>query len=85
MAAEFSAENAQVLKAGLGREPSGRELYAAHVLGAEGALRLIRTAYGSPEYPAAALLPRAATANRSLFYLPHGAPRSVSELLGALS
>jgi hypothetical protein len=80
----MAASNAYLLSQGLGRAPSGGELYAAHLLGPAGALRLIRVAYLRPSYPAAWLLPDAAAKNRGLFYR-RGAPRSASELLLSLS
>jgi hypothetical protein len=85
LAAECAAENATILGSQLGRAPSARELYAAHLLGVNGAVRVIRAAAARPALAAAALLPAAATANPRLFYRPGGAPRSVSELLEALS
>jgi hypothetical protein len=67
MAGELARENAETLQARLGRAPSAGELYAAHVMGAGGALRLIEAAArGAPS--AAALFPREAAANRGLFY-----------------
>jgi hypothetical protein len=84
LAAEYAAEYATILESLLGRAPSTRELYAAHLLGVNGAVRLIRAAAERPAL-AAALLPAAAAANPRLFYRPAGAPRSVSDLLGALS
>ncbi len=80
MAAESAAENAQVLGREIGRTPSSGELYAAHVLGPGGAVRLIRAAYTRPDFPAARLFPSAAASNPRLFYRA-GRPRSVSEVL----
>ncbi len=79
MAAELARENAATLQARLGRAPSAGELYAAHVMGAGGALRLIEAAAnGAPD--AAAVFPREAAANRGLFYAG-GEPRSAQSLL----
>jgi hypothetical protein len=80
IAAAMAGDNAEFLLRALGRAPSAGELYAAHFLGAGGALQLIRAAYVRPDYPAAWLLPEAARANRRLFYRA-GTPRSVSDLL----
>lgn len=80
MAAESAAENAEVLGREIGRRPSAGELYAAHLLGPGGAVRLIRAAYTRPDLPAARLFPSAAASNPRLFYRA-GRPRSVSELL----
>jgi hypothetical protein len=83
MAGELARENADALRARLGRAPSAGELYAAHVMGAGGALRLIEAAQqGAPD--AVALFPREAAANRGLFYA-NGAPRSAQALLERLS
>jgi len=83
MAAESAAENAEVLGREIGRRPSAGELYAAHLLGAAGAVRLIRAAYTRPDFPAARLFPLAAASNPRLFYRS-GRSRSVSELLLSL-
>ncbi len=83
MAGELARENAAALQARLGRAPSAGELYAAHVMGAGGALRLIEAAQqGAPD--ASALFPREAVANRGLFYA-NGVPRSAQALLQRLS
>jgi hypothetical protein len=83
MAGELTRENAETLQQRLGRAPSAGELYAAHVMGPGGALRLIEAAQqGAPS--AAALFPREAAANRGLFYA-NGEPRSAQALLQRLS
>jgi hypothetical protein len=83
MAGELARENAATLQARLGRAPTAGELYAAHVMGPNGAVRLIEAAaHGAPD--ATALFPREAAANRGLFYA-NGAPRSAQALLDRLS
>ena len=83
MAGELARENAQALEARLGRAPNAGELYAAHVMGSGGAIRLIEAAQqGAPS--AAAIFPREAAANRGLFYA-NGEPRSAQGLLDRLS
>lgn len=82
MAGELARENANTLQARLGRAPNAGELYAAHVMGSGGALRLIEAAaHGAPS--AAAIFPREAAANRGLFYAD-GQPRSAQGLLDRL-
>lgn len=82
MAGELARENATTLQARLGRAPSAGELYAAHVMGPGGALRLIEAAQqGAPN--AVSLFPREAAANRGLFYA-NGHPRSAQGLLDRL-
>lgn len=84
IAAELTAQNVRDLRAQLGRTPSEGELYAAHVLGAAGATKLIRAASVAPYYPAARLFPEAAMANRRLFFRG-GRALTAWEVLGAFS
>lgn len=82
MAGELTRENAATLQARLGRAPNAGELYAAHVMGPGGALRLIEAAQqGAPN--AVSIFPREAAANRGLFYVS-GQPRSAQGLLDRL-
>ena len=82
MAGELTRENAVTLQARLGRAPNAGELYAAHVMGPGGALRLIEAAQqGAPN--AVSIFPREAAANRGLFYAG-GQPRSARGLLDRL-
>lgn len=64
-AALLTRDNAAHLRGGLGRDPTPADLYAAHFLGPDGALRLAKA---RPDASAADLLPRAAAANRPIFY-----------------
>jgi hypothetical protein len=83
MAGELTRENAQALGAALGRAPNAGELYAAHVLGAGGAARLIQAAQqGAPDAPA--LFPREAQANRGIFFAS-GQPCSAQAVLDRLN
>ncbi len=84
MGAEFTRENQAVLRAGLGRHPSDGETYIAHFLGAEGAVRLLQAARHRPGASAAELFPRAASANRSIFYDRYGRARSAPEVAAIL-
>ncbi len=86
MAGELAADNRAALTAATGREPGPTELYLAHFLGAEGATRFLRAEQADPSAAAAALLPKAAAANRGIFYRPDGGARSLGEvhaLIGA--
>jgi hypothetical protein len=80
MAGAFTKWNGDWLAAKLGRAPTEGELYLAHFLGAAGASKLITTASTSPQANAAAVFPRAAGANRSIFYDKQGEPRSVAQV-----
>lgn len=79
-AALLTRDNAQALTRGLGRTPTGAELYTAHFLGPNAAIRF---AQAEPTAPAHALFPRAAAANRSIFY-DNGRPRTVAEVRSIL-
>lgn len=85
MAGALTERNRESLSATLGREPTGGDLYAAHVLGARGAAALIATAQASPARAAALDMPEAAAANRSLFYEKSGRPRGAAELYAHLA
>ncbi|MCB2076109.1 MAG: lytic transglycosylase domain-containing protein [Novosphingobium sp.] len=81
MAAELARDNKAALTGVLGREPDAAELYLAHFLGSGGASSFLRTLMADPGRSAASILPKAAAANRSIFYEPSGAARSVSGVM----
>ncbi len=81
MAGELAGDNRDQLLGVLGREPDGAELYLGHFLGSGGARRFLTALSDSPEASAAAILPKAASANRPIFFEPSGAPRSVREVM----
>lgn len=85
MAGELTMENSATLTKLLGRTPAHGELYAAHVFGAAGAAKLVKTRDTSSATSAATILPSAAAANRWLFYSSNGTARSVTALFGELS
>lgn len=80
MAAELANDNKTALTGVLGREPDSAELYMAHFLGADGAAKFLSALESDPAQSAAALLPKAAAANHSIFYDASG-PRSVSDVM----
>lgn len=79
MAGELTNDNRKVLEKKLDRSVDGGELYAAHVLGASGAARLITATEQSPSANAANLFPSAAQANNGIFY-EKGRARTVAEV-----
>ncbi len=85
MAAEYTQEASTVLEAGLGRAPKEAELYMAHFLGAGSAARLIHLAETSPQSSAADAFPKAAAANKSIFYDQDGTARSALDVVASLS
>jgi len=80
MAGEYAKSTQGTLRAGLGREVCGGELYAAHFLGPDAALKLIKLAGSNPDASAAAQFPQAASANKSVFLHADGSPKSVREV-----
>ncbi|MBS3960354.1 MAG: transglycosylase SLT domain-containing protein [Sandarakinorhabdus sp.] len=76
MAAEHAAENATRLRDGLGRNPTATDLYLAHFLGSNGAVRFLQGLAANPAMAAAEMLPAAARANKAIFFRD-GAPRSL--------
>ena len=83
MAGELANDNRATLTATLGRSPDNAELYLAHFLGADGAGRFLNALASDPGQSAAALLPKAADANRSIFF-GAGGPRSVGAVMDLL-
>jgi Transglycosylase SLT domain len=80
MAGEFAKTTQGAMRASLGRDVCGGELYAAHFLGPDAACRLIKLAGSDPSASAAAQFPQAANANKSVFFHADGAPKSVREV-----
>ena len=84
MAGELASDNRAMLTPLLGREPDAAELYAAHFLGAGGAAQFLAALESDPSASAAALLPKAASANRGIFFERTGTPRSVAGVMELL-
>jgi len=80
MAGEYAKSTQGAMRASLGRDVCGGELYAAHFLGPDAACKLIRLAGSEPGASAAAQFPQAASANKSVFFHADGAPKSVREV-----
>ncbi len=80
MAAEFAADNRDHLEAELGHSVEPVDLYLAHFLGAAGAVGFLSAHDADESVAAAPLFPAAAAANRSIFYGPGGAPRSLGDI-----
>lgn len=68
MAGAFTKANAQELNSRVGRKPTAGELYIAHFLGAANGAKLIKAASLQPNMKADTLFPKAANANKPLFY-----------------
>jgi hypothetical protein len=85
LAGTLTQRNRDMLASDLGREPSARDLYVAHFLGARGAAQLIQAAQQAPNRPAAGDFPDAAAANRSVFYDRSGRARGAGEVYALLA
>ncbi len=80
LAGLLTRENAETIAASERQKVTEDELYAAHVLGPTGALRLYETAAVHPEVIAADVLHQQAETNPGLF-LDRGRPRTAAELI----
>jgi len=80
MAGEYAKSTQGSLRASLGRDVCGGELYAAHFLGPDAAAKLIKLAGSDPSTSAAAQFPQAAAANKSVFFHADGSAKSVREV-----
>lgn len=81
MAAEFALDNEKTLNKLWGGEVGATELYLAHFLGAGGAASFLNARDENPLSPAADLFPKAARANRGVFYDPKtGKARSIEQV-----
>ncbi|QOZ29940.1 transglycosylase SLT domain-containing protein [Bradyrhizobium sp. CCBAU 51753] len=85
MAAVLTQSNSFKLTGKIGRRPTDAELYMAHFMGVGGAAKLISSAEDSPSINAAAMFPKAAAANQSIFYDRSGSARSVAQVYSVLT
>lgn len=79
LAGAFTQRNAGTLESALGRSATDGELYAAHFLGARGAVDLVTLASSKPNASAAEAFPAQASANRAIFF-DKGRARSLAEV-----
>ena len=84
MAGELTNDMRGGMEAALGRGVSAGELYVAHFLGPQAAVKMVKAAAETPAAAAATFFPDAASANRRIFYDKTGGARSVSDVLQAL-
>lgn len=77
MTAEFLKANGSYLERKLGRKPTDNDLYLAHFLGVGGAETFLKAA---PGQIAARIMPKAANANRPIFYNEDRSPRTIAEV-----
>lgn len=84
LAGALTRQSSKFLEGRLGRRPVSGELYMAHFLGPAGALRMIGAAEKTPHADASRLFPKAAAANRAIFYDRSGRARSVKQVYANL-
>ena len=79
-AAEMLKRDALRIQKRIGRPLTGGEVYLIHFLGPDGAERLIDRVANAPTLAAAEMLPKAAEANKTIFYAnaPDGAAKKLS-------
>lgn len=85
LAVEYARINRAELERALGRPAGNADLYLAHFLGAAGATALLRAVAHNGDAVPAALLPKAAAANPSVFFDGSGRALSVAELYRSLA
>lgn len=79
-AGEYTKQNENHLQKSLGREASSTDLYLSHFLGPRGAVQFLQNLKEDQHAEGASLMPRAAAANRSVFYHRDGAPKTLGEI-----
>ena len=82
MAGEMITTHREILAGRVARDPSFAELYMAHFLGVNGASRFAALLSDTPDKSAPEAFPRAAKANRALFYDKKEAARQSKSLVG---
>lgn len=85
MAQLYARDNINHMQPFLQRNPTKGELYAAHVLGADGALRLINAANDNPNKQAIMLFPRATTSGNKNIFFNGNVPRTALEVYQQLN
>ena len=91
MAGEMISTHREILAGKVERDPSFAELYVAHFLGVNGAKRFVALLSDEPDNSAPKAFPRAAKANRALFFASKADPSrkrkalSVAEVQGRIA
>ncbi|ANZ49064.1 tail fiber protein [Erwinia phage Derbicus] len=80
LGALYLKEGHSVVKQKTGSDPSATSIYMHHFLGAGGVSQFLNAMRQNPNGSAAAAMPKAATANPSIFYDKSGNPRSFAQV-----
>ncbi len=78
--AYFTEKNKKQLERSTGRPASNTDLYMAHFLGAGGASKFLNAMGRNPNALAADMDPRAARANKNIYYDESGKPRTLKQV-----
>lgn len=79
-AAELALENQTFLEKNFNGDIGSTELYFAHFLGARGASEFLNAHEANPQADAATLFPKAAQANKNVFFNKDGSSKSLNEV-----
>jgi len=86
MGGEFIQDNIKSIQSSvLAPPPNAADVYAAHFMGDGGAKQLFREIKKNPNTIAADVFPKAAKANRPIFYDKKGTPRTVRQIYEVLA
>lgn len=83
--AYFTQKQKKQLERGTGRAATNTDLYMAHFLGSGGAVKFLNAMGRNPNAIAAEMDPRAAKANRSIYYDDSGRARTLQEVYNLMS
>lgn len=79
-------DNSAYLKNALGHDPSMIEMYAAHFLGAGGAVKFLTAYSQDPNTPATSVVqPGQVAMNKSVFFNPDGTPKTVGQIYNSVA
>lgn len=85
MACERTLAASATVKKRVGADLSRGEIYMTHLMGTNGAGKLIETVATEPNRSSASVFPKAAASNRALFYKGRAKPLTTLELHGRIS
>jgi hypothetical protein len=85
MAAELASDNKAKMEKTLHRPVTATDLHLAHFLGLSGSLKFIRKLDSDPSVTGAAMFPKAAAANASVFYDGNGQARTIGDIYAQMN
>jgi hypothetical protein len=85
MGAEYARQNKIAFEKVMGRPQKDGEMYISHFMGTQGGIDFVKAYEQNPGQNAAAAFPKAANANKTIFYNDNGTPRSMAQVYSKLS